>query len=61
VKLRWPDAVFLFIIGAAASLVGDHSHVALATVIGIYVTTALVHTGPRYISRSGWLSRCWPR
>jgi hypothetical protein len=100
VKLRWPDAVFLFLLGAVASLVGDHSHVATATteylsdagpfvwsspiwfpllvalatvsvaelrlhmpalrtsvtarqglagvaaVIGIYVTTALVHTGP---------------
>jgi hypothetical protein len=100
VKLRWPDAVFLFLLGAAASLVGDHGHivtgtteylsdavpfvfssplwfpllVALATVsiaevrlrmpalrtdvtprhglagvaavLGIYVTTALVHTAP---------------
>ena len=99
-KLRWPDAVFLFLLGAVASLVGDHSHVvtgtteylsdavpfvfssplwfpalvALATVsvaefrlhmpalradvtprqglagvaavLGIYVTTALVHTAP---------------
>jgi hypothetical protein len=100
VKLRWPDAVFLFFLGAVASLVGDHSHVAtgtleylsfavpfvwsspiwfpllvalatvsiaelrlrmpalrtsvtarqglagVAAVVGIYVTTALVHTAP---------------
>lgn len=99
-KLRWPDAVLLFLLGVAASLVGDHSHVAtdtteylsdavwfvwsspiwfpilvglatvsvaelrlhmpaprtsvtarqglagVAAVIGIYVTTALVHTAP---------------
>jgi hypothetical protein len=100
VKLRWPDAVFLFVLGAVASLVGDHSHIAtgtteylsdavpfvwsspiwfpllvamatvslaelrlhmpglraavtarqglagVAAVVGIYVTTALVHTAP---------------
>jgi len=100
VKLRWPDAVFLFLLGAVASLIGDHSHVAtgtteylsdavpfvwssplwfpllvalatvsiaelrlrmpalrtsvtarqglggVAAVVGIYVTTALVHTAP---------------
>jgi hypothetical protein len=100
VKLRWPDAVFLFVVGAVASLIGDHSHVATGTteylsdavpfvwsspvwfpllvalatisvaelrlhmpglrtavsarqglagvvaVVGIYVTTALVHTAP---------------
>jgi hypothetical protein len=100
VKLRWPDAIFLFLLGAVASLVGDHSHIAtgtnqylsdavpflwsspiwfpllvglatvsiaelrlhmpalrvsvtarqgfagVAAVIGIYVTTALVHTAP---------------
>ena len=99
-KLRWPDAVFLFLLGAVASLIGDHSHVAtgtteylsdavpfvwsspiwfpllvalatvsiaelrlhmpalrtsvtarqglagVAAVVGIYVTTALVHTAP---------------
>ncbi|WNG93977.1 DUF2878 family protein [Mycobacterium sp. ITM-2016-00318] len=99
-KLRWPDAVFLFVVGAVASLIGDHSHVAtgtteylsdavpfvwsspvwfpllvalatvsvaelrlhmpglrtavsarqglagVAAVVGIYVTTALVHTAP---------------
>ena len=99
-KLRLPVAVFLFVLGAVAALVGDHSHVAtgtteylsdavpfvwsspiwfpilvgaatvsiaelrlhlpelrtsvtarhglagVAAVIGIYVTTALVHTGP---------------
>ncbi|OBA89092.1 hypothetical protein A5662_24340 [Mycobacteriaceae bacterium 1482268.1] len=98
-KLRWPVAIFLFVLGVVASLVGDHSHivtgtteylsdavpfvwsspvwfpllVAMATVtiaevrlhlpdlrttvtarqgiagvaavVGIYVTTALVHTG----------------
>jgi hypothetical protein len=100
VKLRWPDAVVLFLLGAVASLIGDHSHVAtgtteyllyavpfvwsspiwfpllvalatvslaelrlhmpalrtsvtarqglagVAAVVGIYVTTALVHTAP---------------
>jgi hypothetical protein len=100
VKLRLPVAVFLFVLGAVAALIGDHSHVAtgtteylsdavpfiwsspiwfpilvgaatvsiaelrlhlpelrtsvtarqglagIAAVIGIYVTTALVHTGP---------------
>jgi hypothetical protein len=100
VKLRWPVAVFLLALGAVASLVGDHSHIAtgtteylsyampfvwsspiwfpilvalaavsiaelrlhlpdlrtsvtvrqgiagVAAVIGIYVTTALVHTAP---------------
>jgi len=100
VRLRWSDAVFLLILGAVASLVGDHSHIATGTteylsdavpfvwsspvwfpllvglatvsfaelrlhmpdlrtsvtvrqglagtaaVVGIYVTTALVHTGP---------------
>ena len=99
-KLRWPDAVVLFLLGAVASLIGDHSHVAtgtteylsdavpfvwsspiwfpllvalatvslaelrlhmpalrtsvtarqglagVAAVVGIYVTTALVHTAP---------------
>ncbi len=30
-KLRWPDAAVLFVLGAAASLVGDHSHVATGT------------------------------
>ena len=99
-KLRWPVAVFLLALGAVASLVGDHSHIAtgtteylsyampfvwsspiwfpilvalaavsiaelrlhlpdlrtsvtvrqgiagVAAVIGIYVTTALVHTAP---------------
>ena len=99
-KLRWPDAVVLFLLGAVASLIGDHSHVATGTteylsdavpfvwsspiwfpllvalatvslaelrlhmpalrssvtarqglagvvaVVGIYVTTALVHTAP---------------
>ncbi|HKV20342.1 MAG TPA: hypothetical protein VJR50_15025 [Mycobacterium sp.] len=99
-KLRWPDAVALLILGAVASLIGDHSHVAtgtteylsdavpfvwsspvwfpllvalatvsvaelrlrmpglrtavtarqglagVAAVIGVYVTTALVHTAP---------------
>jgi hypothetical protein len=100
VKLRLPAAVLLFVLGAAASLVGDHSHIATSTteylsdafpfvwsspiwfpivvgaatvsvaelrlhlpasrtsvtarqglagvaaVLGVYVTTALVHTGP---------------
>jgi hypothetical protein len=100
VKLRLPVAVFLFVLGAAASLVGDHSHIVTGTteylshavpfvwsspiwfpilvglatvsiaelrlhlpaarlsvtvrqglaggaaVLGIYVTTALVHSGP---------------
>jgi hypothetical protein len=100
VKLRWPVALFLFGLGAAASLVGDHSHIVtgtteylsyavpfvwsspiwfpvlvafatvsiaelrlhlpdlrtsvtarqgiagVAAVVGIYVTTALVHTAP---------------
>lgn len=99
-KLRLPVAVFLFVLGAAASLVGDHSHIVtgtteylsdavpfvwnspiwflilvglatvsiaelrlhlpaarlsatarqglagVAAVLGIYVTTALVHSGP---------------
>ena len=99
-KLRWPDAVVLLLLGAVASLIGDHSHVAtgtteylsdavpfvwsspiwfpllvalatvslaelrlhmpalrtavtarqglagVAAVVGIYVTTALVHTAP---------------
>ena len=99
-KLRWLDAGILFVLGATASLVGDHSHIAtgtteylsdavpfvwsspiwfpvlvalaavsiaelrlympdvrtavttrqglagVAAVIGIYVTTALVHTAP---------------
>jgi hypothetical protein len=31
VKLRWPDSVFLLILGAIASLLGDHSHVATGT------------------------------
>ena len=98
--LRWPVAVFLFVLGAVAALVGDHSHIVtgtteylpnaapfvwsspiwfpilvglatvaiaelrlhlpaprtsvteqqgiagVAAVIGIYVTTALVHTAP---------------
>ncbi len=30
-KLRWPDAVFLFLLGAVASVVGDHSHVVTGT------------------------------
>jgi hypothetical protein len=100
VKLRLPVSVFLFVLGAAASLVGDHSHIVtgtteylsdavpfvwsspiwfpilvglatvsiaelrlhlpaarlsvtvrqglagVAAVLGIYVTTALVHSGP---------------
>jgi hypothetical protein len=100
VKLRLPVAVFLFVLGAAAALVGDHSHIVtgtteylsdavpfvwssplwfpilvgaatvsiaelrlhlpaaraaitarqglagVAAVLGIYVTTALVHSGP---------------
>jgi hypothetical protein len=100
VKLRWPVAAFLFALGAAASLVGDHSHIVtgtteylsdavpfvwsspvwfpilvaaatvslaevrlrlpnlrdhvtprwgtagVAAVVGIYVTTGLVHTAP---------------
>jgi hypothetical protein len=100
VKLRLTVAVFLFVLGAAASLVGDHSHIVtgtteylsdavpfvwsspiwfpilvglatvsiaelrlhlpaarpsvslrqglagVAAVLGIYVTTALVHSGP---------------
>jgi len=100
VKLRLPVSVFLFALGAAASLVGDHSHIVtgtteylsdavpfvwsspiwfpilvglatvsiaelrlhlpdprrsvtarqglagVAAVLGIYVTTALVHSGP---------------
>jgi hypothetical protein len=100
VKLRLPVAVFLFVLGAASSLVGDHSHIAtgtteylsdavpfvwssplwfpilvgaatvsiaelrlhlpatrmsvtarqglagVAAVVGIYVTTALLHTAP---------------
>ncbi len=99
-KLRLPVAAFLFVLGALASLVGDHSHIAtgtteylsdavpfvwsspvwfpilvgaatvsvaelrlhlpaarasvtarhglagVAAVVGIYVTTALVHSGP---------------
>ncbi len=105
-KLRWRDAVFLFALGAVASLVGDHSHivtgtteylsdaipfvwsspiwfpmvVALATVsvaelrlhlpaprtsvavrqgvagvaavVGIYVTTALVHAAPAVLANA---------
>jgi hypothetical protein len=31
VKLRLPEFVFLFTLGAAASLIGDHSHVATGT------------------------------
>jgi hypothetical protein len=31
VKLRVPELAFLFTLGAAASLVGDHSHVATGT------------------------------
>jgi hypothetical protein len=100
VKLRWPAAVVLFVLGAVASLVGDRSHVVtgtteylsdavpfvwsspiwfpvlvamatvstaevrlhlpaprasvttrqgiagVAAVLGLYVTTALVHTAP---------------
>jgi hypothetical protein len=100
VKLRWPVALVLLALGAVASLIGDHSHVAtgtteylsfavpfvwsspiwfpllvglatvsiaelrlrmpalrtsvtarqglagVAAVVGIYVTTALVHTAP---------------
>ena len=30
-KLRMPEVVFLFTLGAAASLIGDHSHVATGT------------------------------
>ena len=30
-KLRWPDAVVLFVLGAVASLVGDHSHIVTGT------------------------------
>jgi hypothetical protein len=31
VKLRWAELAFLFVLGAGASLVGDHSHVVTAT------------------------------
>jgi hypothetical protein len=31
VKLRLPGLAFLFALGAAASLIGDHSHVATGT------------------------------
>ena len=106
-KLRWPDAVFLFVLGAVAGLVGDHGHIVtgtteylwnavpfvwsspiwfpllvgsatvslaevrlhmpelrttvsarqglagVAAVLGIYVTTALVHTAPPVPANTG--------
>lgn len=30
-KLRWRDAVFLLVLGAVASLVGDHGHIVTGT------------------------------
>ncbi|TPG34406.1 diacylglycerol-binding protein [Mycolicibacterium hodleri] len=38
-KLRMPQVVFLFLLGAAASLVGDHAHVVTGTTV--YFETAL--------------------
>lgn len=38
-KLRAPELVFLFLLGAVASLIGDHSHVATGTTV--YFTDAV--------------------
>lgn len=38
-KLRWPDVVALFLLGAVAALVGDHSHVVTGTTV--YYTNAV--------------------
>jgi hypothetical protein len=46
VKLRWPDAVLLFLLGAAASLVGDHSHVATGTTEYLSFAVPFVWSSP---------------
>jgi hypothetical protein len=48
VKLRVTDAVFLFVLGAAAALVGDHSHVVTGT------TEYLSHSVPFVWSSPIW-------
>ena len=47
-KLRVTDAVFLFVLGAAAALVGDHSHVVTGT------TEYLSHSVPFVWSSPIW-------
>lgn len=39
VKLRFPDVVFLFVLGGIAALIGDHSHVVTGTTV--YYTDAV--------------------
>jgi hypothetical protein len=41
-KSRPQVVIFLFVLGGAAALIGDHAHV----VTGTYVVTALVHAAP---------------
>jgi hypothetical protein len=53
VRLRVPQAVFLFLLGAAASLVGDHSHVATGTT-QYFFGTALVAAVPFVWSSPIW-------
>lgn len=45
-KLRWPDAAFLFALGAVASLVGDHSHVVTGTTEYLSRAVPFVWTSP---------------
>ena len=45
-KLRWPDAVVLFVLGAVASLIGDHSHVATGTTEYLSDAVPLVWSSP---------------
>lgn len=45
-KLRWPDAAFLFALGAVASLVGDHSHVVTGTTEYLSRGVPFVWTSP---------------
>jgi hypothetical protein len=46
VKLRWPTAVFLLALGAAASLVGDHSHVVTGTTEYLSYSVPFVWSSP---------------
>jgi hypothetical protein len=46
VKVRWPDAAFLFALGAVASLVGDHSHIVTGTTEYLSRAVPFVWTSP---------------
>lgn len=45
-KLRLPVAVFLFVLGAAASLVGDHGHIVTGTTEYLSDAVAFVWSSP---------------